>query len=640
MAYSVKLSDGTTEYEFVYNPSSQTDYKMYYGMKVSTGEPEALWHSPNSDERKLIRLVDQPGTIFITQTVKGGGAWDSVINNVTDIYRMVKQAARYQTDGDVSRVYVRIQPDGATNYTDYEVIYGHVDASGSYYKSVDVMNTEATGVILSLNVRAYGEGAPITLRNDLPSSPHFLEDSNSDGVADGWTAVNSPTSTALITSQYLFGGNSQKVTTNSSTGQGIQSSTVTVTSGTACVAYIWIRGSSTSDPITISFLDGSNVTIASATFLASNPSGYDKTAVGGDGNTWYRYSFSGTNTNANVKMSIVRASANATAISTFRVAASYIQTGTSTIPDAWCSSKTIYNRYDPVSANPERINYVDVWGIPGDSDAIVDIKSKVTAASSFPNITYYSRINDCKSTAANRKYWFDTLTGGGVIDGAFSTVSDASRSGGSYLRYTSNGSGSFFSATLSATISDLKNFVTWPSRVFALARTSNASSTIEISTISGNASIIPSGQGWTSANVWELIDLGALRPADAPLDYWSGTSGTITLSIDAISTSKTIDIDSIICLPISDDGWMVGTHSASWSVNDVFYSLGSLRKFYSSVSAVSSAYQGELWGCPAGNIMNRFIMVTNGVSNVYVLTNAVTNELTIYPRTRHLLGTI
>ncbi len=114
MAYSVILSDGTTSYQFVYNPSSQTDFKMYYGMKVSTGEPEALWHSPDSDERKLIRLVDQPGTIFLTQTVKGGSAWDNVINNVTDVRRLINQAARYQTIGDVNKVYVRIQPDGAT----------------------------------------------------------------------------------------------------------------------------------------------------------------------------------------------------------------------------------------------------------------------------------------------------------------------------------------------------------------------------------------------------------------------------------------------------------------------------------------------------------------------------------------------
>jgi len=241
MAYSVKLSDGTTSYEFVYNPSSQTDYKMYYGMRVDMGEPQALWHSPDNDERKLIRLVDQPGTIYITQTVKGGGAWNNVINNIADIRRMINQAARYQTSGDVNKVYCRIQPTGATNYTDYEVIYGRVDDSGSYYKSVDVTNTEATGVILELNVRAYGEGAPIPLRNDLPSSPHFLEDSNSDGLADGWSAVGTPT-TNISTARYLIGGKSQQIQTNSSSNQGIRSGLVTASSSSTAVAYAWLQG--------------------------------------------------------------------------------------------------------------------------------------------------------------------------------------------------------------------------------------------------------------------------------------------------------------------------------------------------------------------------------------------------------------
>lgn len=632
MANSALLTDCITQYEFVYDPVLQDDFKLRYGMRVDAGEPSPLWHQPDSAPPQLIRLTNKPVTIFLT-TIVYGDTWDDVVNTLAPVKRWVdgedQQAARYHTAGDVSEIFARIQLDGMANYTDWSVIYGYVDDSQAYYVPEADFNTLAYNVVLTLVCEPVGKGAPITLRNDLASSPHFVEDSNSDGLADGWNTFGTITVT-LNPVNKLFGKQSQKLVNTSGSAASIYSDTVAMASGVDVVAICIIKVSGT---VSVQLETTSPIVdVESKTVTAANAFRTDSVANG----DWYWIGLSGTTANASgVRMEIV-VSNGATAY----VQAAYIQANATTIPNAWCSTSATQNRYDPNSSNEGRINYIDVWGIPGDSNAVVDIKSTVTAASSSPSITYYSRISDNKSVAANRQYWFDTLTGGGVIDGVFSTVSDANRSGGSYLRYTSNGSGSFFNGTLTATIADFKNFATWPSRVFVLARTSNVNSTINIGTISGGASITHSEQGWTSANTWELIDLGALSPADSPLDYWNGTSGIISLQIDAISASKTIDIDSIICLPISDNGWMIGTHSASWSVNDIFYSLGSLRRFYSSVGATPSAYQGELWECHAGNVMNRFIMVTNGLANVYVLTNAVTNEITIYPRTRHLLGTL
>jgi len=649
MPYSVKLSDGTTEYEFVYNPSSQTDYKMYYGMRVDTGEPEALWHSPDSDERKLIRLVDQPGTIYITQTVKGGGAWDSVINNITDIRRMLNQAARYQTHGDVNKVYCRIQPTGTTNYTDYEVIYGRVDDSGSYYKSVDVVNTEATGVILELNVRPYGEGEAITLRNDLPSSPHFLEDSNSDGLADGWLAVGTPT-TGISVARYLIGGKSQQITTNSSSNQGIRSGLVTASSSSTAVAYVWLQGLTSGglfgDTVTINLTDGSDVSIQSKTFNPTTPTGYDKSIVDSNG-TWYRYVVSGTNVNANFRLYITRTAALATKISTFVVDAAYLQTGTTTAPDAWCSTSAIYNRCDPVSANPERINYVDVWGVPGDSDAVV--KTSVTLGSVSRTTIIASRHSDGEILAANIDHWIesDELTTTSS-SGTWSTGTGTSDN--HYQRFTKGGSpGTNSRAYISLTGSNARALLKYPRRLFAVARASSTTSQFvgvvyaagEATSLTDKTKTSDTGTAVQTVNTWELIDLGlingyGLLPSSPPSD--SDQEVSLNVYVQSAPSSSTNDIDALL-LPVLGDEFVVwvGKENTRSSGGEIVFD-GTAKAVVSAASGIYEQTPGGLWYAAPGK-MNRYVFSVVGSSGANTLADTMSVSFTVYPRTRHLLGT-
>lgn len=650
MAFSAKLTDGTTEIDFVYDPGVQDKYRMKYGATVQIEDTQVLQHKPDNDEPTPIRGHDLTRTAILRKDVYGDSR-DDVLNQIAVVKRWVdgadQQALRYWTNGDVNRIDFKIQLDSTTNYTLNPVQWGYVDDSAAFYRpetSKPNAPNFAMQIAVILHLSAYGEGASFTLHNDLPSSPHCLEDSNSDGLADGWSQSGSPTTT-LITARYLIGGQCQRMVTDTTNAQALITPTATATTSQALAAYVWIATSATSnDVLTIRLQDGSGNNVESKTFDPANPTAaaWDKSATGLDGTIWYRFSFTHTGsparTAANAKILLSRTAGEATTASTYFFDGAYIKVGTTTVPDAWCSTSAIQNRYDPTSSNEGRINYLDVWGVPGDSDAAVNIAATVTAVGGFPFRSHWARIKDGKTLAADRKYWFDDLVAGGVINGSYSTVVDASRSGGGYLRYTSTASGSANFTVSLGTNSELLDFMRWPSRVYAITRTSNTASTIELSSAAGST-IISSGLGYTAVSTWEWIDLGLINPSsvyDIGDFFPAGGSNSILFRINATAGSVTIEIDAIICIPVVEDGFLIG-ESTSYSVNDVLNVIGE-EKQYLAVS-LGSEWVGEMWTAAPG-IMNRYILNVSNVSNVHDLTNTYTVSATVIPRSRHLLGTL
>ena len=257
MANSALLSDGTTSYEFVYDSASQDDFKLRYGMSVAAGEPNVLWHRPDNAPPQLVRITNDLTTIFLA-TIVYGDDWDDVINTLAPIKRWVdgddQQAARYHNSGDVNKIYARIQLDGMTNYTDWTVIYGNVDDSKAYYTSVADRNKLAVDVVLMLTCEPVGEGASFTLRNDMASSPHFIEHNTVATLGDGWNDQGTPTR-SIASTVYLIGGESQRVQTTSSGTTGISSDTVAAGSGVDFVAYCWVYVQS-GDQVTVQVRNG------------------------------------------------------------------------------------------------------------------------------------------------------------------------------------------------------------------------------------------------------------------------------------------------------------------------------------------------------------------------------------------------
>ncbi len=614
MAWSAKLQSepggvpGYNEFELVYNPSTQTTFKLQYNFKVGGQEADVLYHTPDNGHPTPIRVTNRPVLIFLTQDVYGDD-WDDIFTQIDNIKRLVhgefSQAVRSLTGGAPS-VRVAILPDGASLTTYYKVMVGHVDASESYYKPVAVINKIARGVVIALTCEPAGYGDSFTLSNSLVSSPHFIVDTDADGLADGWADYGTPTETVLST-LYLVGGYSQKVTADS--GSGIASTVVTASTSTDLVGYVWVYSSAMSG-FQMSLRDGSNNAIESVTCTAANA---DKTAIDSGGRTWYRFTANGQNTTAaNARLSITSTAAG----KVFYVDACYLTTGTQTAPPAFSGAKTLTNN---------GINHLDFWGIPGDVPALINMSLTSTGTNDEGFI--FGRRTDGKQLANAIRYRIESPTFAG---GVFSVSSN-------YIRASSTGASDFYFANAdnitpaddpAATARAIGDTIF---KLYVVARSSATANTLYGQySANGSTMIDTDTASATTADTWELWDLGIVNPTGLVVN----TSGTSSFYLQFQATvTGTLDIDYAILLPVGDEYLIVdgSPRNIYGTLKQITYSVGYTASFL-------STWRGSMWQIPAGPQMTRLVYHDFGASNAVTVGNTLAISATITPRTSHLLG--
>ncbi|MCP5016117.1 MAG: hypothetical protein GY938_12730 [Ketobacter sp.] len=640
----------------IYDSASQAQYQHQKGMQVN-GEVSPQFHVPANDQPQLTDLLPGHQRFFFRLNIQGSDV-DNTLNKLTELSRPIdgtdQQAGRFYIDGDVEQVRLKMQPDGATNTTYYNVVFGHIDALNGLFSEVGEDNGIVMNGRVDLTCEPLGEGDSIALRNDLASSPHFIEDSNSDGLADGLTSFGAPT-LSIGTGRQLIGSH-QRMDTDAATAQGFDTDTVTCGAGVDVVAYFWVyEGSSLNDPLTLLVIDGGSNILGQTDHLggAGNPTGYDKTATDDQGGVWYRYSFAVTTVAANVRMRVNRTLANATAARPYLVDGFYLEIDQTVIPNAWCSSSSLENRNDTATgATESQINYIDVWGIPGDAPAILQTQNDMTGGGVTQSDYIMAMQTDGKHNVAGVKHWVEN--NGGIVyallpgEGTQITNAAPARTAGDYLRHTAPASDVVVTATADpySLVEEAAAFFASPRRVFAIIRCSSASSTIEIAnTYYGSVSSEPVSVNAT--NTWELRDLGLITPApfDSVLEYTTavGAAG-IDFEVSNVANA-TFDIDAIMFLPVSA-GFMMG--AATGAINSALvtplYTIGKTQEFFSGNSPAINSTNGDVWTVASGERMTRMIFVTHDVlfSGSYGMEILDTWEftLTITPRTRHLLGTL
>jgi hypothetical protein len=620
MADSFILTDGTTSFELVYDAGTQDDYKLEYGTRVQLSEPAVLMHSPDDGESLPIRAVDRDREVYLTANLPGDD-WDTILDNITKIKRLVdgadSQALRYWTQGDVNRVVLRIQKDGSTNYTDLPVKFGFVDDSGVYYTTIQTK--VAWKPVIMLMVAPYGEGAQITLRNDLASSPHFVEDSDGDGLADGWVSVNVPTTLTSNVSNYLVGGRSQQVVGDSL--EGIESDVVTATTP-SIAAYAWIRPyggavsfrikDSTGNVVTKVLTDGDTGSVS------------DKTTVSLNGTTWYRVSYSGTLTGNNPQIQVL-SNVNGGA---FLVDACYLQTGTTTIPDAWCSTSSIENRNDPDAGNEDQISYFDVWNVPGDVNALGNWDIDVGTLAEIYHIYQVARPD-----AWQVQHWIESSD--------FSASTWSSGTGTTNNHYSRLPTGQN-TGTIEEEL-DFEHLAKQPLRIYAIARSSSTTPTVRVDIaagakgVAGEVLVGTEDVSATATNTWELRDLGLVNLTGA-------VDGSVNLTVRVEvegNSGQTTDIDAIILAPAGDESVVVRAVDRSGAAaTSVDIEIdGTKRRIKESVVGLDTPFNGSLWYL-RNSVMNRFIFMLTAQDTQIEVDATADIQLTVTPRARHLLGTI
>ncbi|MBK7181411.1 MAG: hypothetical protein IPH82_30245 [Chloroflexi bacterium] len=213
MAWSAKLQSGSggvagyNEWEMVYDAASQTAYKLKYGFNLGNQSPDVLYHTPDNGSPVPVRSKGNNRLIFLTFDIPPQADWDTIASKTAAIARLVdgpySQAVRAQTRGDVEKVRVAIKPDGATYSTYFYVLTGFMDTAQAFSDPVAIINVMGRSITLALTCEPFGCGDSFTLANSLPSSPHFIVDTDGDGLADGWTETGTPT-TSINTIRTLF----------------------------------------------------------------------------------------------------------------------------------------------------------------------------------------------------------------------------------------------------------------------------------------------------------------------------------------------------------------------------------------------------------------------------------------------------
>ena len=315
MAETFKLIEENTGREIdLVASASQTDIKTLR-QRIQAFESDVLMHKPDDGHDVPVRLKDPPieGFFELLIPVSPGSAWDTPQDTITQLKRWVdgadQQAFKAYSYDEGNRIKLKGALSGQDDYAYHTVMWGFVDDSEAYYNAASNRNFQANPVTVYLKLEPVGIGDPILLRNDLPSSPHFIEDSNSDGLADGWLLSSTSLTPTLNTSFWVIGGQSQKLTGAIS---NMKSGTVLCDAGYGIMAQVWGYASDT-DNGSIMIYDGSD-TVAATPSKGTNSTDADATFTDLHDNTWYRATIFGVNAAANAYL---RLNVNSTTNSTY-----------------------------------------------------------------------------------------------------------------------------------------------------------------------------------------------------------------------------------------------------------------------------------------------------------------------------------
>jgi hypothetical protein len=642
MAHTIKFIKGDQELTLYTTDDPAAVYRVRSnGFNIQPQPDEEQYHRPADAPPQFITAVPQNKTavipLDILSSTDRGAANDALSTLRTWIDGGNSDAAKAAQDPDsYTPVYLFLQLDGTTTGASHQVMIGHVNDGRAQYNLLQD-TAGIYNVIVELQLAHYGIMDRIHLRNDL-KNPHFVEDSNSNGAADGWDPIGGGTA-AIDTDNYLLGKKSQTLTTDNSSTHYIQSDVVTATIGTDAVMSIYIaEPTGTGDPIGIFLLDGSNNTIDSIYFDPGAPAGYAATRTGAGASpiTWYKYELSGTNsTAAGFRVRAIRFGASASIITKFYLDMAYLEIGEDTHPAAgYVSGTSINSQYDP---DHEQIHYIDLTDIPGDQPAILDQILTFSGTGGVEHTTTAGRMSEQPGDPTTHPLFFShadlDFTAG---DGTSSTPGDGTRIGDGFLRHTSNGAGAYLNVTIpTAVFTTLGNT---PLKVLVIARVSDTDAYFQaLSNTNHFVTAIADPVEINSASTWSIVDAGTilLGARQFSREYMTPTTRTFQVYIDNTTSTETADVDAVMLIPATENGYITAPQvnhilgSLSFAAhNDIAGGGGSI---------VYYPHLGSMDTIPAGQISRLFYALSN-YPNAYEHDpdRELTVDFYITPRTRHI----
>lgn len=343
---------------------------------TATDQPEVIEHRPDFGPPEVVRLLPTDRLVFLRVDVLGESTAALSHNAITDLRLLVDGAYQRAADSNENPVYLALDRNGGNGIMLHKVKYGNMTGDGAAIFRPETNTPVARGAIqlqLTLVLEEAGQAATaITLKNYLTGGDFRIFDGSNIGA--GWATLGGSPTFAAATGSYLIGDRSQKITASGGS-EGVKSNQIA--SSTSAAGYCWIRVQS--GTVRVQIYDVTGTAELTAATVTSASTSY-QTVLDEQGETWHKVTVSGSWSSTTIEMRVYSQGAAAT----FWMDAAYLHSGTTTVPDAWASYYTISNRGDRTAANPDRINNLDTWGIPGDMPAYFMVSS---AAGGLPLAT-------------------------------------------------------------------------------------------------------------------------------------------------------------------------------------------------------------------------------------------------------------
>ena len=326
-----------------------------------------------------------------------------------------------------------------------------------------------------------------------------------------------------------------------------------------------------------------------------------------------------------------------------------------TAPDAWMSARNIDNRGDvgdgagaPTQAQENQLNYIDVWGIPGDAPALIQTKLDWTTTAAGLDTIFMGKSVDGTILAANQKTWIDdnafstSAAGGG---GNWTQPADAGRTEGRYRRFTDGAAPpSIGVLSITYTDDDARELLLNAKRMYVICRSEDhTTNTFRIVVTAGmlSGNVMYTGLTPQASNVWELVDVGLLNVGDAiakdePTP--ANTSVTFDIGFTMNGSGDWYDFDAILFMPVDEQIILETIYDFNPNTENTYIRGQYQDAIHDSFNVVLRRL-GTLWRAEAGSIMSRYVFTCAVNTYYHGPTYGAAVELTITPRTRHLLGT-
>ena len=604
---------------------------------LSTPAPDILQHMPDYGENKVVRVEDKDRTAILQLRITGDD-WDDVYNNLATLRRWLHEAERAEIDGDAVQVDLQLLRDAtstASNATNHRIKAGWIEGDNSFTPFAQ-KSEQVNDVVMTLILAPYAEKkATISLYNMLLSSPHMVEDSNADGLADGWGLWDTP-ATSLSTTKYLVGDQAQRIVTNDTVQQGVFTDTVTNTASTAAAGYVWAHVVTGTWDLILYDVDapGALDTVVMDATGTNADAGYSM--VGAGGNTWYRYTVSDNAIPGFNDVVLLVTSAVFVVGYDIYVDAAYLRLGVNTVPAAWASTANIENRNDPVIAE-SNINYLDVSLIPGDAPAQMLYSNYITdAARDFYHVVALEQ--DAGDLAVDVPYIIDAASftktsGTGTWDET--EGAGAALNNNNYGQYVEDAGengcqlGYIFPSAAAAIIAG-REF-----KVYVACSSDVDSTYLSLSVAAYDGTVQSRTAGIFAVNNYELKYIGVFRPTPLLDSVAAFSTATLYLNVDGITNTKVFNLDCIFLMPV-DMGLVVTKQLID---HTAIHIDGPRNSSYTDFNA--SDYVGKPFDLLPGRVTNRLrVLNYDAATDDYNSADPFVIEVVLTARTRHLLGTL